>query len=114
VSGSAASFGDAAHLDDANDTDQRRHGFCGEITGEETPKESEAIAAPRIEGTLPLGLWFGRLERAPERVELEGEEEVYDGSGDGYEESDRSSRTEAANDLGTAPTSEGIEGDRPG
>ena len=99
-----------AHLYNTDETDERRGGFGGEITGKETPKESETFAAPRIEGTLPLGLWLGSLEGVPEGVEFEGEEDVENGAGERYEESDRSSRTEVANDLRTAPAREGKDG----
>jgi len=97
-------------LDNSNETHERRDGFCGEITGEKAPEEGEAFAAPRVEGTLPLGLWLSALERTPKGIELEGEEEVENGAGEGDEESDRSSRAEVANDLGTAPTREGKDG----
>jgi len=78
-------------LDNSNEAHERRDGFGGEVTGKETPKEGETLTTPRIEGTLPLGLWLGALQRAPEGIELEGEEEVEDGAGEGDEESDRSS-----------------------
>ena len=98
------------YLDDTNETDERRDSFGGEITRKETPQESETFAAPRIERTLPLRLWLVGLENAPEGIELEGEEEVDNRAGERYEESDRSSRTEVANDLGTAPAREGKDG----
>jgi len=63
-------------LDDSNETDQRRGRFGGEITGKKTPKESEAFAAPGVKGTLPFRLLFRALERAPEGITFEGEEEV--------------------------------------
>jgi len=65
-------------LDNPDETDKRSNGFGRKVTGKEPPKESKAFAAPRIEGALPLGLWFGTFKRAPERVELEGEQEVED------------------------------------
>jgi len=80
-------------LDDADETDQGRDRLGGEITGEKTPKESETLATPRVEGTLPFGLWLDTLENAPEGIKLEGEEEVENGPGERYEESDRSSGT---------------------
>lgn len=99
-----------AHLNDTNKTDERGDGFGGEITGKESPKQSETFPAPRVERTLPLGLWLGAFERAPEGVELDGEEEVEDGAGEGYEQSDRSSGTEVASDLRIAPAREGKDG----
>jgi hypothetical protein len=101
-----------AYLDDSNETHERRDRFGGEVTGKETPKEGETFATPRIEGTLPLGIWLRTLERAPEGIELDGEEEVENGAGERDEESDRSSRAEVANDLRTAPARGGK--DRPG
>ena len=101
-----------AHLDDSNESHKRGHRFGGEVTGKKTPKKSETLAAPRVERTLPLGLWLCPIECAPEGVALEGEEEVEDGAGERDEESDRSSGAETADDLGTPPAREGK--DRPG
>lgn len=113
VSGSPVHRGMLHYLDNTDKTDQRRDGFRGEVTGKESPKECKTLATPRVQGTFPLGLEFGTLERPPEGVELEGEEQVDDRTGNGYEESDRSSRTEVPNDLRAAPASEGIQ-DGPG
>jgi len=78
-------------LDNPNETDEGGNGLGCEIAREETPQQGEALATPGIEGALPLGLWLYALECAPEGVELEGEEEVEEGAGEGDEESDGSS-----------------------
>lgn len=101
---------DNAYFKDTNKTDERRHGLRGEIAGEKSPKECEAFATPGIEGTLPLGLRLDALEGIPERVELEGEEEVENGAGQRYEESDGSCGTEVPKNLEQAPAREGKDG----
>lgn len=101
-----------SYLQDTYETDEGGDRFGGEIAGKEAPKECNTFATPRIKRSFPLGFLFCTLQGAPKGIELDSEEEVERRTGERDEESDRSSWTAAAEELGAGPSREGKDGPR--
>ncbi len=69
-------------FDDTSEANGTSHRCRDKICGRETPKETEGVDGPRIQGPLPLTLRVPP-KGAPEGEELDGKERVEKGSYEG-------------------------------